>query len=410
MQKAIPEPLRQALAALDAEAMLATVRALCRPELGGRATGSPGQARARRWLMASLRRLGLRPELHRFQVRTRQSLGTATVVWTPLKGPARSLRRWVDFTEHPRSAPVPAPARGPLKVWDGRTVPRDAWVLLSGGEVRRGELLATLAAEGALGVVVPRRAGPDGWLAKHVSTGPVLPLPVLTVRADLAQHLTGGMLEVALPGSTEQVVRGANILARFPGAIGEALVLIGAHYDGVGDDTDGTRFPGASDNATGVAVVLEVARILARVGRPDGLQLAFAFFDAEELGARGSRSLARMLARSAPVRPGCLVQVINVDTVARLRDAVWVEGGPGADPLLAALDRAGRALDIPLQLGPVASDNRAFAAAGFPAVGIATGGDRSHLPSDVPGVVEPEALLTAARLLLGALWMLTDQT
>ncbi|WP_405097322.1 M28 family peptidase [Micromonospora sp. NBC_01412] len=65
-------------------------------------------------------------------------------------------------------------------------------------------------------------------------------------------------------------VTGTNIHAHLRQSAPEGVhLLLTAHYDGVGDHP-GLRLPGASDNATGVAVVLEAARILA-VGLPAGL-------------------------------------------------------------------------------------------------------------------------------------------
>jgi Zn-dependent M28 family amino/carboxypeptidase len=61
-------------------------------------------------------------------------------------------------------------------------------------------------------------------------------------------------------------------------------VLVGAHYDSADDS------PGADDNASGVAALLELARVLAAYRPRDGVVLAA--FDMEELGLLGSRSLA----------------------------------------------------------------------------------------------------------------------
>src|SRR5581483_8112325 len=65
-----------------------------------------------------------------------------------------------------------------------------------------------------------------------------------------------------------------NVLARRPGAGGGAVLVVGAHYDTVA----GT--PGADDNASGVAALLELARLLGE-GRGRA-ELLFAAFAAEE--------------------------------------------------------------------------------------------------------------------------------
>ena len=81
-----------------------------------------------------------------------------------------------------------------------------------------------------------------------------------------------------------------NIVATLPG-IGDhpgALVLM-AHYDSRAPDPNdgGSRAPGADDNASGVALLLELARLLS--SRPWNQTIIFAAFAAEEQGTYGSR-------------------------------------------------------------------------------------------------------------------------
>ena len=98
--------------------------------------------------------------------------------------------------------------------------------------------------------------------------------------------------------------------------------------------------------------------------------------------------------------------MINLDGAARFNAAVWVEAGASTDTLITALDHAGQWLEIPLTLGNVASDNRRYAAAGFPAVGVALGGAGGHTPADTAEQVDSGAMQMAAKLLLASLWQL----
>jgi hypothetical protein len=86
---------------------------------------------------------------------------------------------------------------------------------------------------------------------------------------------------------------GANLLARLPGDGDRPTVVVGAHLDTV----DGS--PGADDNASGVAALLEIARLLSGLARPPAVTLMF--FDMEELGMIGSRFAARRLRRTRQV-------------------------------------------------------------------------------------------------------------
>jgi hypothetical protein len=82
------------------------------------------------------------------------------------------------------------------------------------------------------------------------------------------------------------VLRGANIVATRLGTDPTlAPLLVGAHLDTIRDS------PGADDNGSGVAVLLELARLTAHSGLARGLRLAL--FDMEEIGLFGSAVLAR---------------------------------------------------------------------------------------------------------------------
>jgi Zn-dependent M28 family amino/carboxypeptidase len=184
-------------------------------------------------------------------------------------------------------------------------------------------------------------------------------------------------------------------------ALDNAPLLVGAHYDGVGDDPAGERIPGAADNAAGVAVILELARVLMHVHAPPRRPIILAAFDGEEVNALGSQAYAHVLKRQ-----GLAPLVINLDGAARFNEAVWVEPGGPADALVDALDQAGQWLEIPLIMGAVGSDNRRYAAQGFPTVGIALSGVGGHTPADVPEQVDLAAVELAGRLVLATIGQL----
>lgn len=98
---------------------------------------------------------------------------------------------------------------------------------------------------------------------------------------------------IALRLRLHRRLTGANLVADLPGADDRPTVVIGAHLDTV----DGS--PGADDNASGVAALLEIARLLGGLPRPPAVTLQF--FDMEELGMIGSRFAARQLRRTRQV-------------------------------------------------------------------------------------------------------------
>ncbi len=95
------------------------------------------------------------------------------------------------------------------------------------------------------------------------------------------------------------------------------IIVIGAHYDSRTDDlNDATAFaPGADDNGSGVAAVLEIARILSR--KPQRATIIFVLFAAEEVGAQGSRAFVREYIN--PLNERNLV-MINLDTIGNWND------------------------------------------------------------------------------------------
>src|SRR6185436_10119510 len=99
--------------------------------------------------------------------------------------------------------------------------------------------------------------------------------------AAAAEYIAGKMREIGYTAETQEFGGGRrNVIGRFGDAA--KYIVIGAHYDG-----QGTGFPSASDNATGVAVVLELARELKEEKLP--VSVVAVVFDDEEQGLNGSR-------------------------------------------------------------------------------------------------------------------------
>ncbi|MDZ8258050.1 M28 family peptidase [Nostoc sp. ChiQUE01b] len=103
-------------------------------------------------------------------------------------------------------------------------------------------------------------------------------------------YITTELKKVGWKPKLEKFSDGVNIFAERPGTNKAAkAILVAAHYDTVASS------PGADDNASGVAVVLEIARLLGSHSTPRTLQLAF--FDQEEAGLLGSQAFVSKTAR-----------------------------------------------------------------------------------------------------------------
>jgi hypothetical protein len=94
-----------------------------------------------------------------------------------------------------------------------------------------------------------------------------------------------------IPGQPGQASIGRNVAAVLPGsdpALQDEWIVVSAHFDHLGRQ-NGELFPGADDNASGVAMMLEVARSFAESPQKPRRSLMFVGFDLEEVGLFGSR-------------------------------------------------------------------------------------------------------------------------
>jgi len=98
----------------------------------------------------------------------------------------------------------------------------------------------------------------------------------------LQKRLAEFGLDVVLQGGDLQNVVG---LLKGTNAAPREVLIVGAHYDSVKNS------PGATDNGAGVAIVLEQARLLSRMSF--AYDIKFAFWNAEELGGKGSKAYVK---------------------------------------------------------------------------------------------------------------------
>ncbi|NUR91646.1 MAG: M28 family peptidase, partial [Nonomuraea sp.] len=346
------------------------------------------------WLAERLGELGAETELSGFDVANVRELYATPVLEWSTDGRTHRLEHRRDFVEHLASADLPHPHPAPLAGHSEADL-HGRWVLAEAGDWARA--CEQAEAQGAAGVLTARGTDAEGWMPKMIAGPAARRVPVIALRTEvharLAEALSARPVQVTGSMPLRRITtRGQNVNARFPHlAQGGVRVLLTAHYDGVGDDPT-RRMPAAADNASGVAAVLEAARVLSTTPTPGALELTVAFLDAEEAGAWGSAHHA------AKLPPDTLV--INLDGAAHLREAAAVEAGGPAHALLATLDQAARLTGLPLRAGAMASDNRRYAAAGLASIGIGMGMPGYQTPAETPDRVEPGTLVAAARLLV----------
>ncbi len=200
-----------------------------------------------------------------------------------------------------------------------------------------------------------------------------------------------------------------NVLAYLPGIDPQKtheILVIGAHRDHFGRQA-GLLFPGADDNASGTAVMLEVARALANAGARGKRTILFVSFSGEEQGLVGSR-----LYLERPVAPISSTQtMINIDH-AGIGNGRLTIGVTGIEQRVAL--EAGQKIGIAEKLDLFGffpgGDHVPFKEAGVPTITIVSGGIHPHFhqPTDTADTISSDILQTAARYMLALAWQLAN--
>jgi Zn-dependent M28 family amino/carboxypeptidase len=223
-----------------------------------------------------------------------------------------------------------------------------------------------------------------------------LPAPRSTIqqRTDARDYLQAELTQLGLTPSLHQYNNGANVIATLPATMGsEKAIIVGAHFDTVANT------PGANDNASGVVVVLGVARLLAATPCRTA-PVTFAFFDQEELGLFGARAYAQTL-NAADIRA-----VQTIDQVAWDMDGDRrFELEAPTTTLEAEWTAAAAVIGVPVtRVSTEGTDHEAFRERGFAAMGLTeefVGGDTSdfrHEPGDTVATVDMTYLGLALQL------------
>ena len=206
-----------------------------------------------------------------------------------------------------------------------------------------------------------------------------------------------------------QTMQGTNLVATCPGAAPESpVIVVSAHYDHLGV-RNGETYHGADDNASGVAMLLEVARRC--VATPFTHTIVLAAFDAEEQGLQGARAF--LAAGAVPLARIALD--VNFDMVGRSDARELYAAGPGRWPrLLPPLKAAVANAPIAVRFGHDTggghndwtdqSDHGVFHAAGIPYVyfGVEDHADY-HKPTDTADKIAPAFLDGVAAVVMASL-------
>jgi len=192
------------------------------------------------------------------------------------------------------------------------------------------------------------------------------------------------------------------------GPLADETIIVGAHYDHLGDGGPGSLAPwtkaihnGADDNASGTAALIEVARRLAGQGDKPRRRIVFIAFSGEERGLLGSSHYVN----NPPIPLAKTVAMVNMDMVGRLNDNKLIISGTGtAKSFDALIDETNKRYEFEIKkdaggFGP--SDHATFYGKQIPVFHFFTGTHNDyHRPSDdydkinVPGMQRVTAMVT----------------
>jgi hypothetical protein len=219
----------------------------------------------------------------------------------------------------------------------------------------------------------------------------------------------GGFVQ-DIPGREPGVVLGRNVGARLPGAdpaLRDEWIILAAHFDHLGV-RNGVLYPGADDNATAVAMMLESARCLARSAERPRRGILFIGFDLEEDGLFGSRYFVEHM----PVPLEKVALFVTADMLGRslggvCRNQVFVMGAehaPGLRPWVARASE-GKGLGVGMLGSDVLlldrSDYGPFRIRRVPYLFFSTGENPCyHRPTDTADTVDYSQVEAISRIIL----------
>jgi len=419
------------------------VRTLAAPEMEGRGLGTKGIVKAGAYIESRLKALGLKPAFGKsyaqsFPVKTGVALGADNHIeglsnddWTPLGfSSSGDIHAPIVFAGYGISAPplnyddfAGLDVKGKVVLmlryepqekddnspFDGRKPSRWSAMRYKTLQARERGAVAVIFVTGPLqdenrnGIPTLKNDGPQSPAG----------IPVLQVKTSVAQKWLGAdlaqwqkdvdkdlkprsrLLEQRLNGHVDvkaTYADTANYAAILPGrgALANDIVVLGAHYDHLGYGGEGSMkpnehaiHPGADDNASGVAGVLQSAarlkKLLADV--PNHRTILFTLFSGEETGLAGSAYLVDHY----PMEH--VMAMVNLDMIGMMKDETLVAFGSDSAPeWKPAIDKIATVNKLTIMssgdgYGP--SDQTSFYAVHVPVIHFFTGAhERYHTPED----------------------------
>jgi len=237
-------------------------------------SGVPWSASTGRWLQRTLGKPGFETLAYKARNAADHGAGCLIIVDNPA-----GWRKQVGLTEEMGPVDTDTSAEGPIPVIH---ITRNTLVELTGMSRAELNLLAIEIGQEMKPQSMLLRGRQFRWKAS------------MTGQARIGRNIIG-----ILPGRDDELRREA--------------VVIGAHYDHLGEGANEEIYFGANDNAAGVGAMLSVASALAAMPQPLRRTLVFVAFDAEEIGRRGSKHYIS----KPPLPIDQTAMMINFDMIGR---------------------------------------------------------------------------------------------
>jgi hypothetical protein len=229
---------------------------------------------------------------------------------------------------------------------------------------------------------------------------------------------TGVQGELTLESAVQREMETRNVIGFIPGLdveLDEEAIIVMAHYDGLGRTPDGTLYPGANDNTSGVAMMLEIARMWQEQDfRPKRTVIFVAWAGAERrLKADVDRFMRAKRGFIGAYRVMAVVELIGVG--AGEEDRILLDRST-SDRLTELFQDAARRLRVETttrgkgihddySLYPYPDGKLAQITLTWEGSGI-----RAHTPADTPENIDPEKLNKMGRTVALGLMVLARET
>jgi peptide/nickel transport system permease protein len=355
--------LMRVAVSFDEQRASATINELAGGKYGGRRGGSPQEWAAAEWIAAQFKELGLQPAgdngtyFQEFPINYQELTATPTltiedkdsriVLTGEHRGNFREIVSGNAGEGRADHAEIVFIGGGrydtKLKIDDMANLDLQGKVLLTTGAGGLYQISSRAIEHGAVGILLPTASKQSTYLKGSYSDEVADPrLPAFTISEELVDKIlapaghrmhdlwvmeqrgdtlprfsTGSWASMSL-ALDRQRATSRNVLGFWPGTdpnYAWQAVIICAHYDHVGQDPNGAVFAGANDNASGVATILEIARLWREHGFRPQRSVLFAAWGSEEYGLVGSRYFTEH--PTSPILLPNVTAVINIDMAGK---------------------------------------------------------------------------------------------